>query len=388
MYDDNLILIIGAGPVGLSAALELARAGKQVRILDENRKRSEYSKAMGINSRTLELLEPSGVTARLLKQGIRIPGVQFGTSDKTRFRIDFSRNGHRYNYMLGLPQSETERILEQRLREFGVRVERNHRFRSLQQTDDGVLVTVQSNGDRFEQIRAAYLIGADGAHSQVRHALGIDFPGTSMKDRWSLADLRIPLADAHEPAGVLFQPDGVLFMLQFQPGILRVASNHPDVLERLPDGLKVEQVLWQSEFHVSHRQVPSYRSGRVFLAGDAAHIHSPLGGRGMNMGIEDACTLAKCLTHGEADLYSESRHRVGASAIRLIKLQTLMATSQALPIRIMRNWVLPWLLRVGPLHKALSRRMLGLDYAERRCDPLSRKPGQLHKVQRVHRLTG
>ncbi|MET0066133.1 MAG: FAD-dependent monooxygenase [Candidatus Thiodiazotropha sp.] len=387
MSDNALILIIGAGPVGLSAALELSRAGKRVRILDENSQRSTYSKAMGINSRTLELLEPSGVTPRLLEQGVRIPGVQFGQPGKNRFRIDFSRNGHRYNYMLGLPQSETERILEQRLGEFGIQVERSHQFRDLQQSDDGVLARVQSSHGS-EQIRAAYLIGADGAHSRVRQALGIDFPGRSMPNRWSLADLRTPdLGDA-EPARVLFQPDGVLFMLQFQPGILRVASNHPDVLERLPEGLTVEEVLWQSEFHVSHQQAPSYRSGRCFLAGDAAHIHSPLGGRGMNMGIEDACTLANCLTRGQGEDYSKTRHRVGASAIRLIKAQTLIATSQALPIRLMRNWILPRLLRIGALHKALARRMLGLDYAEPRCDPMTRTRTRIDGTRGAHRLSG
>jgi 2-polyprenyl-6-methoxyphenol hydroxylase-like FAD-dependent oxidoreductase len=367
MSEPDTILIVGAGPVGLVAALELTRFGRDVRIIDMKEGPSRYSKAMGINTRTLELLEPSGVTPRLLEQGVRIGGVQFGGDDRPYFSIDFSRIPGRYNFMVGLPQSATERILEARLKRFGVLVEHGSRFETLQQAPDHVTATVFADGHRTE-LRARYLIGADGAHSPVRRALDIDFPGTTSPDQWSLADVRAGSTLDNTRAHVFFRPDGVLFMLRFREDVYRVASNRPDVLSRLPAALHVDDVLWQSDFRVSHRQASRYGKGRCFLTGDAAHIHSPLGARGMNMGIEDACTLAVCLANDRPQHYGTSRHRAGAAAIRMVRTQNRLATSASPVARLMRTRVLPRLLRIDPLHRALAGRMLGLGYGAADCD--------------------
>jgi len=361
MPDTDTILIVGAGPVGLTTALELARFGRPVRIIDEQAQPSQYSKAMGINTRTLELLEPSGVTHRLLEQGTRIAGVQFGSDSRSYFTVDFSSLPHRYNFMLGLPQSETERILEIRLNEFGVHVERANRFVALHQAGDQVVAELCANGQATE-LHARHLIGADGAHSRVRRALDIDFPGTSIPYPWSLADVRARSTLDDKLAHVLFRPDGVLFILRFRRDVYRVASNRPDVLSRLPAALQVNEILWQSEFRVSHRQASHYGEGRCFLAGDAAHIHSPLGGRGMNMGIEDACTLAVCIANECTQRYSSNRHRAGAAAIRMIRAQTRLATSSSRAARMMRTRVLPQMLRSSTFHQKLAGRMLGLGY--------------------------
>jgi 2-polyprenyl-6-methoxyphenol hydroxylase-like FAD-dependent oxidoreductase len=387
MPDCEGILIVGAGPVGLSAALELARFGEPVRIIDQKVEPSQYSKAIGINTRTLELLEPSGVTPRLLQQGVRIPGVQFATGQRPLFTIDFSRLPHRYNFMLGLAQSETERILEARLARFGVEVERGVKFEQLRQDADGVIALL-SDREGASEARARYLIGADGARSPVRHALKVAFPGTTMHQRWSLADIRLGAALDNPAARVIVRPDSMLFMLRFQDRVYRVASNRPDVLSRLDPALGVEEVLWQSDFRVNHRQAATYSRGRVFLAGDAAHIHSPLGARGMNMGIEDACTLAVCMANDRAQSYSAARHHAGATAIRLIRAQTRLATGSTRSIRMARAEVLPYLLRIGVLHDALLRRMAGLGYATGTCDQppparrRSRPTGQARQVPR------
>jgi len=370
MTDADKVLVVGAGPVGLAAALELTRFGQAVQIIEERRTRSAYSKAMGINTRTLELLEPSDVTRRLLERGLRIPRVRVSTGEQALFTIDFSRLPHRYNYMLGLPQSETERILETRLNELGVSVDRGVRFEQLHQAPDGVTAVVSRDGHHGE-LSARYLVGADGAHSRVRQVLNIDFPGTRMRDHWSLADIRAESTGDPEAARVVFGPDGVLFMLRFQRDIFRVASNRPDVLSRLPPELKAGEVLWQSEFQVSHRQAARYARDRVFLVGDAAHLHSPLGARGMNLGIEDACTLAVCIVNACARHYGRNRHRAGAAAIRMIRAQTGLATAVNPFARTVRAQVLPRLLHIGPLHDALARRMLGLGYETGDCDRLA-----------------
>lgn len=359
---NGLVLVVGAGPVGLAAALELARLGQTVRIIETKPERSTHSKAIGINVRTLELLEPSGVTERLLQSGLKIRRINFQSGDRPLFQIQFSKLQHRYNFMLGLPQSETERTIEKRLNEYGVEVERSCTLEGLKQSDDRVECGLSTHGGD-SRIEAAYVIGADGAHSAVRGLLGIQFPGKQWPGDWSLADVRMESPLDNEAANVQLQQDGMLFMIKFKEGHFRVASNRPNVLERLPRGSKVHEVIWQSDFAVSHRQAETYRVGRVFLAGDAAHIHSPLGARGMNMGIEDATILAGRIVHGGLDRCSVDRHRAGASAIRMVRIQTHLATGTSPVIRFLRNNVVPVALSLAPVQQRLVNRMVGLGYS-------------------------
>ncbi len=358
---DRGVLVVGAGPAGLAAALELARLHRPVRIVDAKPAPSAHSKAIGINARTLELLEPSGVTERLLEQGRRIPGIDFRTEDRLLFRLRFAELRHRYNFMLGLPQSETEHAIEQRLGELGVEVERGASLEGFEQ-GDGVVVANISTADGKTAVEAAYLIGADGAHSVVRDRLGIAFPGETMPGDWSLADVLMdsPLDD--ETANVLLQPDGMLFLLRIKDRLFRLASNRTDVIDRLPKGSRLHRVVWRSDFTVSHRQAERYGMGRVFLAGDAAHVHSPLGARGMNMGIEDATDLARRIAGGGLDRYHADRRRAGASAIRMVKAQTRLATSTGLPARLVRHMVIPALLSIGAVRRRFLRRALGLGH--------------------------
>lgn len=194
----------------------------------------------------------------------------------------------------------------------------------------------------------------------VRDRLGIGFPGETMPGDWSLADVLMdsPLDD--DVANVLIRPDGMLFMLRIKERLFRLASNRPNVLDRLPKGSRLHRVVWQSDFTVSHRQAECCRMRRVFLAGDAAHVHSPLGARGMNLGIEDACILARRLVDGELDRYDAERHRAGAAAIRMVKAQTRLATGTGLPARLARHMVIPALLSIGAVRRRFLRRALGL----------------------------
>ncbi len=351
--------MVGAGPVGLAAALELARLRVPVRIIDSRLDPSTRSKAIGVNVRTLELMEDSGVTQRLLERGRKIRQAQLRNEQRLMARIEFSRIDHRYNFMLALPQSKTAAIIEARLNEYGVQVDRGVRFESIEHHGQSVVCRLLGEKGAEEE-ESAYVLGADGAYSSIRRALGIEFPGSDMPRDWSLADVRMGCPWDHDTVNLQFRRGGLLFVLGFQDGLFRIASNRPGVLRRLPAEFQVHDVVWQSQFSVSHRQAMTYNIGRIFLAGDAAHVHSPLGARGMNLGIEDAVAFAQRIAHGLIYQYSSERHRAGAAAIRMVKAQTLVATSDAPGLGFLRNQLLPLALRIRAVHSWLVRKMLGL----------------------------
>ena len=375
------VLVVGAGPVGLAAAIDLTLRDYPVRIVEARSEPSTYSKAIGINARTLELLEPAGVTERLLDVGWNIPRINFQNPDRVLFTVEFSKAAHRYNFMLGLPQSETERILEQRLNELGVRVERNVKLERFDQRHDSVMGYLAIDG-REEEFEAGYLIGSDGAHSTVRKQLGIDFPGHRMPGDWSLADVAMDTPLQSDAANVIFGNDGILFAIGFKRGVYRIASNRPNVIERLPRGSVVHEVLWESDFAVSHRLAERYAVGRVFLAGDAAHVHSPLGARGMNLGIEDAAMLVNAMSQGKLEEYSRARNAVSKSVIRMVKAQTRLVTSRSPLVGFARAHVVPRVLGIGAVHQRLAERMLGLGY-QRIMDESSEKPAATRRFLRV-----
>lgn len=353
------VLVAGAGPAGLAAALELTRLGRAVRIIEEQDVPSTHSKAIGINARTLELLEPSGVTERLLERGRRLSGMKFFEKEQVIVHIELSQLRHRFNFMLALPQSETESILEARLHELGVTVERKTALTGLEISPDAARCTLNTKGAASVE-EFPILIGADGAHSTVRDELGIDFAGEQMPGDWSLADVRMETSLEGNTANIFIDPRGMIFMLRFKENIHRLASNKPRVLDRLPAGWKVSEVLWESTFNVSHRQAASYREGRAFLVGDAAHIHSPLGGRGMNMGIEDATLLARRIVEGNLEGFADSRHKATGKVVRMVKAQTNLATGTGFFSDLTRRRLLPAILKFPPLRQNLLRRLAGL----------------------------
>ncbi len=353
------VLVVGAGPVGLAAALELARLEVPVRVIDARLDPSSRSKAIGINVRTLELLEDSGVTERLLAKGRRINKAELRNERRLIGRIDFSRLDHRYNFMLGLPQYETAAIIEARLNELGIQVERGVRFQSIQHHGQTVVSRLYCEQGAVE-VEADYVLGADGAHSTIRDALGIEFSGSNMNGDWSLADVRMECPWDPDAVNLQFGRNDFLFVLRFAEGLFRIASNRSGVLGRLPPGFDVHDIVWQSRFSVSHRQAATNNIGRIFLAGDAAHVHSPLGARGMNLGIEDAVAFARRIAHGRIYQYSAERHRAGAEVIRMVKAQTRLATGNAPGLGLLRNGLLPLALNIGAAHTWLVRKMVGL----------------------------
>lgn len=354
-------LIIGAGPVGLTAALELKRRGITPTIIDNDGEPTPESRALAINPRSLEILEASGVTERLINAGNKINGLIIKNNHKLLTQFKISDIPHRYNFLLILPQSNTEEIFIQALKEQGIDVNWHTALENVAPHDQSFTCTVQAKQQQ-RAIETTYLIGADGAHSTVRKALNIPFDGESLLDEWSLAD--VELSEWPHPfdhAVINLTNQGPIAFFPLSEGRARLVSTQPDLLNNLPKAAKLNKVIWQSKFKISYRQVSTYQKGNAFLAGDAAHIHSPAGGRGMNLGIEDAATLAFLMANNKQEKYSKMRHPIGQKILKTTEQQTNMITSNNILVKLSIKFLTPILLNIPPLRLQALKRLSGLD---------------------------
>jgi 2-polyprenyl-6-methoxyphenol hydroxylase-like FAD-dependent oxidoreductase len=354
-------LVVGAGPAGLSAALELSRLGVTVRIVDKTTAATKESRAILVNLHSLDLLEPTGASDRLIASGVKLRGARIVVDGRTRAEFDASRLRHKHRFLLAVAQSETERVLAEALAARGVEVERE--VEAVDVVNGADSATARLRTRRGETLFAAnWIIGADGAHSAVRHRLGLEFPGAPYPFHWSLADL--DLAGDAEPdrAELRLERHGpVLVRAPLAPGRHRLISNAPDVVSRAPASWKPGRVHWRSDFSVSHRMVKSRGLGRIWLVGDAAHIHSPAGGRGMNLGIEDAVLLARAIAgNGDLAAWETSQQRHAAAVVRESDAMQRIATSQGMFGRVLMPAVVGFLSRIPPVHDRMIARVAGI----------------------------
>lgn len=354
------VLVVGAGPVGLAAALACHHSGYDVRIVDLELTPAKESRAVVVNARTLDLLDHFGVAADLLDAGVLVHGVHVVAEGDVVATLDVTTIDHRFNFMLALPQSETEAILTDHLAADGIEVERGVRVLELFQ--DAVRVNVAS---RFEHERREemfdWVLGADGAHSTVRKALALDFVGGAYPFTWSLADVDIDGAVSMEWAELRLDPGRpVLFRIPVAPGRHRLISNAPDVLERAPRSWHLGALHWSSEFTVNHRHVPKQGYGRVWLAGDAAHIHSPAGGRGMNLGIEDAISFPRFLKAGRLDAWARWRWRKGETVLKESDRLQRLATNDRSLVRRFGPRLAGLALKIPRIQRRFATRNAGL----------------------------
>ncbi|MEM1360788.1 MAG: NAD(P)/FAD-dependent oxidoreductase [Pseudomonadota bacterium] len=307
----NSILIVGAGPTGLTAAVELTRLGHDVTIIDKRAGRAQLSRAVGILPASIRILEPSGVASRIQREAVRFSAIAFYHEATELARIPFGTEADGSDTILGLPQDRTEAHLSDALKELGVAVSYGTAIEAVQQ--DGAGVTAHFGGT---QSRFDYLLGADGVRSTVRQYLNLPYEGFDIPGKWSIADVDAP--DWPEPTvfrGFLIPDGNVVIVAPMAPTRFRVVSSTEDALAALPLPMRVEKLHRSGAFTISVRQTPAYGDGRVFLAGDAAHCHSPAGGRGMNLGIADAADFAARLTAGTLEGFSDARHQIGKKTI-------------------------------------------------------------------------
>lgn len=361
------VLIAGAGPTGLAAALFLTRAGVSVRLIDEAPEPTTTSKALAVNPRTLELLEPTGVADRIRTEGQAINAIRIAREGRItatlRPRWDRIAPGRP---MTILPQARTEALLAEALADLGVRPERGLGLSGLTQDADGA-TAVLTDG---ETVRAALILGADGAHSATRHALGLDFPGDASDTPWRLMDVDLEGAPQDE-GRIEFQHAGPIVILPFSGGTFRLIGFGGDLTSRLPPGWRVTQVRWASKFRVSHRMVPTMAVGQVALAGDAAHIHSPIGGRGMNLGIEDAWVFAACALDtlsgqpGRLADYARVRRAIDGGWVAASRRLTGFVESQSPQARLIKRFAPPIVATFPALIDRALKAGMGLDHPVR-----------------------
>ncbi|WP_407547628.1 monooxygenase [Streptomyces sp. Pv4-95] len=371
---DAEVIVVGAGPTGLLLGAELALSGVRVQIIERRAAAQRDSRALTLHPRSIELMDQRGLVERFLARGRPVPGWHFAGLDTL---LDFSALDTRHGYTLFLAQARTEQLLEERARELDVAIRRGHEVVGLRQDAggdagdgssgaDSVEVDVRGPDGVVETVRAQYVVGCDGGRSVVRRAAGIGFPGTDETLSGALGDFvtvdpaALDRARAHGVLAVPLEPEdadtddpaaggtgGLTRIVLIDPQRMRTPAAEPLTLDEFRSSLVricgtdcgVAGARWLSRFGNATRLAARYRSGRVLLAGDAAHIHFPAAGQGLNTGLQDAMNLGWKLAAeingwappGLLDSYHAERYPVGQAVTENTEVQTLLAELPLLP---------------------------------------------------------
>ncbi|MBM2615701.1 FAD-dependent monooxygenase [Actinoplanes sp. LDG1-06] len=349
------VLIAGAGPTGLTLAAALAARGLGFVLLDQADRGANTSRAAVIHARTLEVLDELGVSAELCRRGIVVPTFTIRDRDRVLLRVPFGGLPTKFPYTLMLPQNDTEQVLAAHLAAAGGEVHWGHRLTGFEHdgsSGEGVTAKVTGPDGTVHEIRARFLAGCDGMHSAVREQSGIGFAGDRYAESFVLADVTMTWPHPRDQVNLFFSPDGLVVVAPLPGDRYRIvatvdeAPEQPTLadIQRLPAVAgRVTSVGWSSRFRVHHRLADHYRQGPVFLAGDAAHVHSPAGGQGMNTGIQDAVALARALAAGDPaslDAYETARRPVAAQVVATTDRLTRAATVRNPVLRAARNTAL------------------------------------------------
>jgi 2-polyprenyl-6-methoxyphenol hydroxylase-like FAD-dependent oxidoreductase len=373
-------VVVGAGPTGLMLACELALGGAKARLLEERTDMPNITRAFAVHARTLELLDARGLADELLTRGV--PVYELAPPGGTTMNL--RELPTRFGMVFIVPQSGTERVLQAHAEELGVEIIRGAKVVGLTQDDTGVTLDL-GGGD---SVRAEYAVGCDGAHSTIRQLVGIDFVGKQYETHILLADVHL----TNPPGETLFgrtNEKGAVVVIPFGDGWFRAIAwdrlreqapmNEPVALEEMRDAFVriafqdfgMTDMRWSSRFLSERKQARHYRAGRVFIAGDAAHVHSPLGGQGMNTGIGDAMNLGWKLAAAVRrsappwllDSYENERHPVGATVLKLTDAFNQLVLGRSKAQRKVQSLAVGVLTRIPRTKRMMGERLSGIGIA-------------------------
>ncbi|MCH9632718.1 MAG: Pentachlorophenol 4-monooxygenase [Chlamydiae bacterium] len=380
---DHPVLIVGAGPTGLTLAITLRRYGIPVRVVDLKTTAHHESRSLAIHSRTLEVFDDLGILDQALEKGTKVTKINLHFNKKKRATLDFGVLKAPNAFILSLPQNETEHLLIDKLHEYDVRVDRSVKLTALKPHQDYVEATLVHNEEQKEIIRASWVIGCDGVHSSVRRYMAGDFIGYEYPMHFSLADVYMDTSLSLNEMNSFIGNDGAQFILPIKEKLYRIISQRkekdlekPTTVERLEEMINsrsstlfdILDVEWIKDFKISHRISSVFRKGRLFIAGDAAHVHSPVGGQGMNMGIQDAHNLGWKLAYvikhkaNTKLLASYSRERIPVAKQTLHeteKLTKIMTSCKQASINYYAR-VLQWINKVSIFHAMIVYQFSGI----------------------------
>jgi len=358
------VVIVGAGPVGLVAACELARRGVTFRIIDKRAEPTDESRAIAIHSRSLDMFDRMGIVDDLVATGVKSTSMRMLSNGNQLFQVTFGGVDSAFPFSLLTAQTETERVLTERLEQLGVTVDRGVELVELTQDDDVATLGLRRPDGSAEHVTTSWVVAADGAHSTARHLVGTKLEGSFQGERFILGDCDAEHDLDGESMYTVFSPEGTVIAMPMRGGRARLMAQihdapgtphnvHPTqqdlqrILDERVGGITITKSHWLTCFEIHHGQVPAYRHGRVFLTGDAAHIHSPAGGQGMNTGMQDAFNLAwklEATVRGEGgqallDSYHAERHPVAEKVIEFSSNLTKAGTLRG-GARVVRNAIL------------------------------------------------
>jgi 2-polyprenyl-6-methoxyphenol hydroxylase-like FAD-dependent oxidoreductase len=384
-FDDQLsVVVVGAGPTGLTLAAQLDALGASVRVVDRQLDRVHESRALAVLPRTLEVLRGLGISQKLVERGNDAVQLQLHFGERlVRTRLfDIGLEDTSYPFLLFVSQAETEAVLNEHLAARGIQVERGVELVAFAADEHHVTCTLRHRDGSSEQLSPRYMAGCDGARSSVRRLAGIPFEGGSYPQTFVLGDLDVDGDLDRDAAHAFVAAPGMLFFFPLgRPASWRMLGMRPTLpgaaereeppqpslgdLQAIADAftggkLRLRDPVWLTYFRLHHRQAVRYRADRVFLAGDAAHVHSPAGAQGMNTGIQDAWNLGWKLAlvdRGLADAalldsYQAERWQIGRFVLRFTDRATVIATSDRPVVRLLRTQLPP---RLAPLVIRLAR---------------------------------
>jgi 2-polyprenyl-6-methoxyphenol hydroxylase-like FAD-dependent oxidoreductase len=378
---DCQVLVVGAGPTGLVLAAQLLARGISTRIIDKGDGLSLQSRACAIHARTLEVLDTMELAEQFFERGQVVRRFRMYTDGKPLVNLDLARIGSRYGCMLDIPQNETESLLRRRVTELGGRIEPGIELLGLHQHDGVVSATVKDRSGETETMTSNYLVGCDGAHSRVRHELGLGFEGHAYAEDWLLADVHMDWDRREDEFHAFFRAHGSpMIALPLRDHVWRVilpyagerdrATPTFDEIQRLVDERAPQPVVlsdpsWLAMFRCHRRSTNVYRVGSVLLAGDAVHIHTPAGGQGMNTGILDAHNLGwklALVASGRSpepllDTYGQERGPVAAEVLQLTHALVKFSTMSSPLRRGVRDTVTPVISRIPAIQRRTVQRM-------------------------------